>query len=479
MIKNDRAYKVTKAAADRFAAALVSDEGMPLQEGKSEIARAAELSSLRAQLADLREQIAEYERLRSGGIHELVADRIEDLPVMLIRARIAQKLTHAQLADLVDSTAQQIQRWEEDDYESASFWRLADVAGALGLSFRVEARLAEASVPDVDVVADKLKKMGLDKAFIERSLVPQVEEMCDEKDMARLFGCRIEAIYGQPLPDLMAANDIQPWTVRRTANTRFKVPAKASEASVGLFATYAHFLTASLCKALGDGRSHPLPQDWKGMREWLFAGGQPDLGTAASRLWEAGIPVLPLSSRSGPHGACWRIAGRGAIALKQPVRTTSRWLFDLVHELSHLVEAGDVEEFEMLEGEATADDRRLSEEEARAHAFAADVLLEGRSEAIYRLVMADAGDQPARIKGAIARVAETEGVKVGLLAEHVAFRFGLETGGNIWGAARNLQKEPSEPFVIVHDTLLARVDLTDVPEPAAGLLKQAFSQGLS
>ena len=34
---------------------------------------------------------------------------------------------------------------------------------------------------------------------------------------------------------------------------------------------------------------------------------------------------------------------------------------------------------------------------------------------------------------------QAEGVQVGLLAEHVAFRFCQETGGNIWGAAHILK----------------------------------------
>lgn len=476
MIKNDRAYRVTRAAAEKFERALADREAKPLGEGDSKVGRAAELSGLRAQLGDLRAQLADYERLRAGGIEELpAATSLEEIPALLIRARIAQGLSHEQLGEMLGVKAQQIQRWEEDDYQSAAFWRLADIAEALGLSIDIRARLPEPSVPDVGVVVDKLTKAGVDKGFVQQKLVPAPGEACDDKGTARLLAARFEAVFGCSIPELIAANDAEPWTRRAVANARFKIPANAKEASVAVFSIYARYLAEALCDAQPKARSDRLPEEWASMRSWLFDGGRPDLRTGVARLWSAGVPVLPLSSKGGPHGACWRIRGRGAVVLKQPVRTASRWLFDLVHELRHLVEAGESDEFELLEGEGTSDGRRLSPEEERAHAFAAAVLLAGRADALYEAVGREAGMQAGRMKGAIVRVAQSEGVQVGLLAEHVAFRFCQETGGNIWGAAYKLQEQADmEPFAVVREVLLESIDPAGIPEPAGGLLRQAL-----
>jgi hypothetical protein len=194
-----------------------------------------------------------------------------------------------------------------------------------------------------------------------------------------------------------------------------------------------------------------------------------------TRLWKAKIPVLPLASKGGPHGACWRVGGRSAVVLKQPAKTASRWLFDLVHELCHLKEAGDSEDFELLEGEGTSDTRRLAPEEARAHAFAADVLLAGRSDALYTAVVRDASGEAKRMKNALVRVAHAEGVEVGLLAQYAAFRFFQEKGENIWGVAQKLQEQAYEqPFIIVRDVLLEQIDMSKIPQPAHGLLLQAL-----
>jgi transcriptional regulator with XRE-family HTH domain len=51
----------------------------------------------------------------------------------MIRARIALGLTQKQLAERVGLKEQQIQRYEENDYASASFSRLKEIIKALGL----------------------------------------------------------------------------------------------------------------------------------------------------------------------------------------------------------------------------------------------------------------------------------------------------------------------------------------------------------
>jgi HTH-type transcriptional regulator/antitoxin HigA len=63
------------------------------------------------------------------------------VPKLLIQARIASGLTHEKLAVRLAVKPQQIQRWEEDDHQTASFWRLIEVAETLGLSFSVNPSL--------------------------------------------------------------------------------------------------------------------------------------------------------------------------------------------------------------------------------------------------------------------------------------------------------------------------------------------------
>jgi HTH-type transcriptional regulator / antitoxin HigA len=79
------------------------------------------LGAIQAQLEDLRAVVTDYDRLASGGVEVLEVSWVEDLPKLLIQARIASGLTHEKLAMHLAVKPHQIQQWEEDDDQTASF----------------------------------------------------------------------------------------------------------------------------------------------------------------------------------------------------------------------------------------------------------------------------------------------------------------------------------------------------------------------
>src|SRR6266850_8133352 len=124
MIKNERQYKITKAQADRFAAAL---DTAPKMRADSDQTEALQRAALRSQLDDLREELRAYERLRSGKPVTLIGGSFADLPRLLIQARIARGLSQKELAGRLGMKEQQLQRYEATDYSSASIARLHQV----------------------------------------------------------------------------------------------------------------------------------------------------------------------------------------------------------------------------------------------------------------------------------------------------------------------------------------------------------------
>jgi HTH-type transcriptional regulator/antitoxin HigA len=64
----------------------------------------------------------------------LKASTLEDLPSILIRARIVKGFSQRQLAEAIGLKEQQIQRYEAEEYASANLQRLAEIANALGLN---------------------------------------------------------------------------------------------------------------------------------------------------------------------------------------------------------------------------------------------------------------------------------------------------------------------------------------------------------
>jgi ribosome-binding protein aMBF1 (putative translation factor) len=101
--------------------------------------------SLESELEILREQLAEYEALRSGRIAVLEIDSLTALPDALIRARIAGGLTQKELATRLGLKEQQIQRYEATRYAGVSLERVQAVAEALGVKIHERVILPSAS----------------------------------------------------------------------------------------------------------------------------------------------------------------------------------------------------------------------------------------------------------------------------------------------------------------------------------------------
>jgi HTH-type transcriptional regulator/antitoxin HigA len=135
MITNERQYRITKAQIEKFKAAIGDfDIKAATERTKSKILARAELAALHSEYEILSLQLHEYETLKSGTIEILKASTLEELPSILIKARIAKGLSQRQLAEAMGLKEQQIQRYEAEKYASANMNRLAEVANALDLN---------------------------------------------------------------------------------------------------------------------------------------------------------------------------------------------------------------------------------------------------------------------------------------------------------------------------------------------------------
>jgi ribosome-binding protein aMBF1 (putative translation factor) len=139
VIKNQQQYRVTKAQVKRLEEALKGTGAAKtsLQPALHE----AVIAGLEAQIGELQEEMEEYDALKTQDV--LVAGSFEELPQILIKARIARGWTQEDLARKLKLKGQQIQRYESTDYRTVSLGRLLDIAAALNIELeRCETRLA-------------------------------------------------------------------------------------------------------------------------------------------------------------------------------------------------------------------------------------------------------------------------------------------------------------------------------------------------
>ena len=140
MILNERQYRTSQKKLRETSASIEQLHG-----GSGDLAaddRRAAIASLEAFITQVRHEIAEYDALRSGTRPVLSIAALDELPLALIRARIAQQLTQAQLAERLGMKEQQLQRYEVQRYSGASLERLTEVAAALGLKIEGTATVA-------------------------------------------------------------------------------------------------------------------------------------------------------------------------------------------------------------------------------------------------------------------------------------------------------------------------------------------------
>jgi len=131
MIANEREYRITKAAAKKFELALKNFDERPAAQRKAHPRLVqAEKEGIASQLATLRRELREYERLRSGSVRISLRE-VEQLPRKLVRARIAAGLTQEALAEKLGLKRQQIQRYEASEYASASLTTIRQIAQAI------------------------------------------------------------------------------------------------------------------------------------------------------------------------------------------------------------------------------------------------------------------------------------------------------------------------------------------------------------
>lgn len=168
MIKNEREYRITHAAAEKFRAALAAPARA--KKGNAPKLRTVAREAMEAQLADLDRDLKAYEALKKGTTR--LAGKLTELGPLLVQARIARNWSQQQLADRLDIHMQQIQAYEATNYDKANLRRVLDVAQVLGVVAEIKATLIE--LPDL-ASWQKMRDKGLVVVMKETLLVSDVK----------------------------------------------------------------------------------------------------------------------------------------------------------------------------------------------------------------------------------------------------------------------------------------------------------------
>ena len=143
MIQNAREVSATKAQIARLEGALATSrkaEGTMHPKIYN-----AMIVGIEGMIEEMRQELREYEELKAAtGLH---IGATEELPQVLIKARIARGYTQKELAERLGLQAQQIQRYEATGYRSVSLKRLLEIMKALDLKLEADIPLKPSPAP--------------------------------------------------------------------------------------------------------------------------------------------------------------------------------------------------------------------------------------------------------------------------------------------------------------------------------------------
>lgn len=326
MISNERQYKITRRQLERLREAIADiEEGQDTGQASADPLASAELAALRSEEKVLLTQIQEYEDLKSGAVRKLVASSLEELPRVLIQARIVNRLSQRELAERIGVKEQQIQRYEANEYSSVSLRRLLEIADALDLNV---AEMSLSTQRASSEVADEAEEL-------DWSRFP-VREMYRRQWFESFKGSLDDAIQNG---GILARDYVQ---------SVFRRPAAAfHRRSVRAGAMVDHYaLMAWECRILRLGVKAELKGQFRVRTldtRWFFELARQSAEDDGPRraievLKEAGIALVvePHLAKTYLDGAAFLYAGRPIIGMTLRYDRLDNFWFVLFHELAHV-----------------------------------------------------------------------------------------------------------------------------------------------
>ncbi len=142
MIKDEKQYEYAQEWIEKFKGSIATYDQDKERKKNDPVGWQMNRDALQSHFNALEEEVEEYERLISWDRKEPIrikVDSLIQLPSALIKARIAAKLTYKELASRLDIDEEKIKRYEETDYQYASFLELLEVSEVLAIELEMAA----------------------------------------------------------------------------------------------------------------------------------------------------------------------------------------------------------------------------------------------------------------------------------------------------------------------------------------------------
>lgn len=410
----------------------------------------------------------------SSHLARVAEEEARQIGLRLKELREARGISSKELAERAGITPQSLSRIENGRHD-VTFTTLRRILAAMGCSLK-DLAVGGRSITTFQSLMRALKPLGFTKRFVLRRIVPRglfkERRPNDEQSLVHATVKVLSNIYGWPTPSILEGRrlffDMDP-----LEQVLFKRPSNTKDVRTKAYTLYVHWLAAQAVQATPHLKYTKLrkePLEFRKEIEQRY--GELSFKALLSYVWDRGFVVLPLSDEGIFHGACWKLADRVAIVIKQRTCHQARWMFDLAHEYAHAILHISDKRTIILEPEEISHFPE-GEEEAEASDFAEDLIFHGRVEELAQLCVQKAKGDLRMLKGAVAQVAKENRVPADALANYMAYRLSMQDH-NWWGAANNMQVDIPSPLEIARKELKARIRLDSINPEDRSIFLQAL-----
>lgn len=452
MIKNDTELEISIESLVQLRSSLQNIYSDELFKGLSLSKQEIYKTALQGEIDNLNNQITEYEGLKTGDLKSYISKNFTELPLNLIRARIAKGFDEQFVANELNIEVSEYIELEDELFSEANpvlIGKLIDLVGGLEIPLELKTMFNSSSKVIIKNIEKSTKSLS-------HKLIPfELREGYDLiNGYLKLFSS-LKKIFKDNLDEIVSGSKIN----HRTATSvRYKIPKGTKGDLVYLYTSYAEFIAKEISIVLKPSNKKLTTDPIEFRKNVIKEYGILNLESCVSYMWDLGIPVIPLEMPGGFHGACWRFNGRNVIVLKQQDKSYSRWLFDLLHEYWHATQEPKLLEREVIDLSEGLSGKLTDQEEIDANKFAEDVIFEGKGEELFDECFHLSRGRIPLLKSKTQQVAFENHVDIASLANFVAYKVSL-LGYSWWGAARNLQ-ELGNPYHKTYEIMNNRLDFS-------------------
>ncbi len=481
MIDNEKSYQIAKELETDFLNRIILLEKIPVEEPQiHQLLHYAETDGLRSKLIEIQDEILQYERNTDRWFINEYVIHISELPFTLLQIRQESGLSDEEFAGKFGLPITIIQEYEDTYYFTAPPLIVEHAMAVLGVKLQTPSWFEKGLIP-IKSLFKRLDKIGVKRDFIRSRLLPEplvefVDTLEDNKAGTIMIAGIIGKIYNWEPSDFKVDKLNSLSIDSQIINaTRFKTPSLTNAKKLAAYTVYAHYLALLVIQCSNDLDRKEIPREPARIRsDILREHSTISFESTLRYVWCLGIPVLPLSDHGNFSGACWREDGRNIIVLKQNSKYSSRWIFDLFHELYHLAQKPSEPTMSYIEPGEDGVLEKNEDEELAASRFAGDILLDGRAEDLYLMSMEIARNNVPRLKRVVTMVAQQQHVSQGALANYIANRLSIE-GHNWWGTATNLQPTGDDGWEVAQEYIMSNITLESLAPTDKTILLQVIN----